>query len=234
LESGEKVVLAQAEPSDPRPLAAVGELAAAAAEQGRLSVQPLSAFLDTDERAALLRQAFAEGYPRIRLSIDSSAAPMLLSRAEEHLTFERTVDHLCQTNRVSFMCQADRRDTAKELQRVIVRVHATGLRQQTLHTHAAEQGVGLRGELDAGNAEVLELAVECAPKVSAGILRLDLSEVTFIDAAACGAILAGTRQFRSRGGRVILVDPQPEVLETLDLLEADADEGMVLLAVGAG
>jgi anti-anti-sigma factor len=63
--------------------------------------------------------------------------------------------------------------------------------------------------------------VQAATRVSE-MVRVDLRRVSFLSAGGCRALAVGTQQFRDRGGRVLLVAPQPVVERVLRLYGMEA------------
>ena len=153
----------------------------------------------------------------MRMSVGALAAATVLSSGH-YLTVERRMDELVRSLPVSALCQYARSVTTGPALRSAVGVHVAGVREAYFATRAGELGLVLRGEADAGNAEVLEAAVTAFTDVPPCVLSLDLAELTFIDVAACRALALGSRHLRASGGRVLLVAPPPPVERTLCLL----------------
>jgi len=61
------------------------------------------------------------------------------------------------------------------------------------------------------------------------VLWVDLSEVSYVDAGSCWRLDDATRGYRSSGGHVLLVAPQPPVELTMRMLEVDELPGMHLV-----
>ena len=60
-----------------------------------------------------------------------------------------------------------------------------------------------------------------------GELRLDVSELTFVDSSGLGTILAHARS-RNGAGPVVLVDPTAPVLRTFELMCLDQHPGIAV------
>jgi anti-anti-sigma factor len=162
-------------------------------------------------------RALAEGFPAVRMSAEASAAMTVLSPGE-YLSLEQRMAELVCTLPVSALCQYARSSTTGPVLRDAVGVHLPGIREAQLHTGTSELGLVLRGEVDDGNAEVLEVAVTAFTAVPPRVLCLDIAELTFVDIAACRALALGSWDFRASGGQVLLVAPVPPVERTLRLL----------------
>lgn len=87
-------------------------------------------------------------------------------------------------------------------------------------------GFKLSGELDLASARELRqvLLFDAAAR---GTLRLDLSELTFMDSSGLSAILDHARA-RNGAGPVVLVDPTPPVARVLELMSLDQHPGIVV------
>ncbi len=112
-------------------------------------------------------------------------------------------------------------------------MHLPGIREAYFATGAGELGLVLRGEVDAGNAEVLEAAVTATTDVPPCMLYLDLAQLSFVDVAACRALVRGSSDFRASGGQVLLVAPTPPVERTLRLLGLSDLQGFHLIGRNA-
>ena len=77
--------------------------------------------------------------------------------------------------------------------------------------------VHVQGELDIDSADALRDALEAAEKSVGTILRLDASDVTFLDSTALGVILASAQRMQERGARFELVCTSPSIRRILDM-----------------
>jgi anti-sigma B factor antagonist len=73
------------------------------------------------------------------------------------------------------------------------------------------------GELDIGSADALREVLDEAESAGPEILRVDASEVAFLDSTALGVILASAQRMAARGGRLELVCLSPAMRRILDL-----------------
>ena len=225
LDQGEKVIYTET-PNLPPAQSFLGVLeergvdVGAATAEGRLAVLPLAEFYPPEGQVTVIERALAEGFGRVRMSAEARAALTFVPE-RAYARFEATMNMLCRTRPVSALCQYDRRTTTGARLRETVAIHLFGVRQAGLRTGPDGPGIALAGQLDVANADTLAAALEAATKTGKRVVSLDLAAVEFLDAAACRALSTATRRFRDRGGRVLLVAPQPAVEQTLRLLELD-------------
>ena len=76
------------------------------------------------------------------------------------------------------------------------------------------------GELDLATAPVRRRAISDAR--GPVDVAVDLSGVTFVDAAGLSALLEGAKAVRSRGGELCLTSPSPMLRRMLRLLDLEA------------
>jgi anti-sigma B factor antagonist len=81
--------------------------------------------------------------------------------------------------------------------------------------------VAVGGELDLFTSP--QLKQRLADALDSGKLQLvvDLSETTFVDSSALGALIGALRRARERGGRLVLVSQGPEIARTMELTGLD-------------
>ena len=77
--------------------------------------------------------------------------------------------------------------------------------------------VQVRGELDMGSADALRRALDEAEASEVDVVRVDASEVAFLDSAALGVILGCAQRMNARGGRLELVCESPAIRRVLDM-----------------
>jgi anti-sigma B factor antagonist len=73
----------------------------------------------------------------------------------------------------------------------------------------------VRGELDLATADEFRIAGEQALSESAGSIRVELSEVTFMDSTGLGALIHLRNRAKPRP--VILANPQSQVVRVLEI-----------------
>ncbi|HEX9774310.1 MAG TPA: STAS domain-containing protein [Actinomycetota bacterium] len=81
--------------------------------------------------------------------------------------------------------------------------------------------VGVAGELDLLTAPSLRTRLIEAIDQGDVRLVLDLSHVSFLDSSGLGALIAGYKRVRERGGRLVLVATSRAVLNVLSLTGLD-------------
>jgi len=78
------------------------------------------------------------------------------------------------------------------------------------------------GELDLATAPALRRAIAGAGSPGPVELVVDLSGVSFVDAAGLGALLDGSEAVRRGGGDLCLTSPSPMLRRMLRLLDLEA------------
>ena len=72
-------------------------------------------------------------------------------------------------------------------------------------------------ELHAGNSAAFRTAARQALEAVHRVLDIDLAQTRFIDSGGLGALIALHKTMTTRGGRVRLLKPAPQVLQILEL-----------------
>lgn len=75
----------------------------------------------------------------------------------------------------------------------------------------------LSGRFDAAAKATVQTAIDEALKLGVDHLIINLAGVPFVDSAAIGLLALTHQKFRQNGGRVSLINPQPEVRLILDM-----------------
>ena len=87
--------------------------------------------------------------------------------------------------------------------------------------------VTLRGELDAYTTPALRLDLHrLVAEPTLSMLVIDLSNVTFLDSSALGAIVGALRVLRERGGELRIVKPQSAAARIFHQTGLDAVLGL--------
>jgi anti-anti-sigma factor len=176
--------------------------------------------------AARIDGALSEGYPSVRWGGDAATAWRVMPRSRHELT-EQATDELCAARPLSVLCVYRAPDPG-EVVRPLTRAHAAGVRGPLFHAVPVQDGLALAGELDAGNQETLRSLLEAATAgAAADPFVLDLRWVDFLDLPGARALLFGTLDHRSRGGRVLLQAPQPHVAQLIRLLGLHHEDGIL-------
>jgi len=78
--------------------------------------------------------------------------------------------------------------------------------------------VSMKGDIDLVNAEKLRLEVDKQlEKKQFHHLIINLEKVEFIDSSGLGAILGRYKKISATGGKIALINPQPQVMRILEL-----------------
>ena len=81
--------------------------------------------------------------------------------------------------------------------------------------------VSVDGELDVHTTSELEQALTTVLSRGGRNVVVDLAGLVFIDSTALAALLRAQSQFRSRGGRLLLVSEDRRILRTLEITGLD-------------
>ena len=77
--------------------------------------------------------------------------------------------------------------------------------------------VRVHGELDIGSADALRRALDEAEAKQVDVVRLDASDVGFLDSTALGVILSCAQRMTGRRGRLELLCTSPAIRRVLDM-----------------
>lgn len=98
--------------------------------------------------------------------------------------------------------------------------------------------VMLRGRLDIQGAATIDLQFSAVAGSRRGVV-VDMSQVTFLASIGIRVLVLGAKALQRRGGRLVLLSPQPDVEQVLevtgitDLLPIVRDEASAVAAVTA-
>jgi anti-anti-sigma factor len=232
LENDEKVLYTEpparaGQSSLPAVLRANGVDAAAAMDEGRLSVIPTPEFYPAEGQLPVVERALAEGYRGLRIAVEAKTALMFLTWPAL-MAAERGIDEVARARPLSAMCQYSRAPTVDGHLSDVVDRHMTGIGERLLSTSGDDGELVLAGEVDMSNEEVLAAALRAATSRAPDTFRLDLRQLGFLSAGGCRAIDEGTRQFRDASGIVLLVGPSEPVADALRLSGVARLDGMKL------
>ncbi len=76
----------------------------------------------------------------------------------------------------------------------------------------------LSGRFDAAAKQDVQHAIDEAMDTDASHLILNLAGVPLVDSAALGLLVVNHNKFKEKGGKLSLVNPQPEVRLILDMV----------------
>jgi anti-anti-sigma factor len=144
----------------------------------------------------------------------------------ELIDYEDRVDALLRESDTAALCQYDRgrfdlptmRDAERSHPLVLAeRDSAGGAPAELLVERGANGATVLRGEAEGRSCESLARSLEAA--IARGDdVRLDLSDLSYIGAAALRAIRDAAETLQARGGRLTLVSPRPVVKNVVTLM----------------
>ena len=193
---------------------------------------PLAGFQSPESRAGVVQEALAEGYRGVRLIVDASAALRVLP-GEGYGDIDRAIDRLCETHPVSALCHYDSTtDAATGLDDVAAPHVAGRIRDRQLFVTRDDDGLCLIGEVDVNNHRLLAATLRASTtgsEAGQATFRLDLSSLAFLSVGGARALAEGTRQYREKGGRVLLTRPPRVVERVLRTLGVDLMPGMELV-----
>lgn len=75
----------------------------------------------------------------------------------------------------------------------------------------------LTGRFDAAAKQEVQKAIDLAYETGSAHLILNLAGVPLVDSAALGLLALTHKKFKANGGKISLVNPQPEVRLILDM-----------------
>ena len=84
------------------------------------------------------------------------------------------------------------------------------------------------GEIDYGNVGSFKSAIDDAVRESPNGFVIDLSGVSYMDSAGVQAILSAYRGVRNADGSLALVVSHPNIIEILNIINADKFPGMYI------
>lgn len=188
-----------------------------------------AAAYSTAWQESAIEEALAEGYPTVRWSAEAETAWSVMTPSA-HADVEWATDELSHTRPVSILCQYPARLTPATLETVCA-MHGDGVRESLVQISPIPGGVALAGEVDVSNERILRsslMAAGASTAIGRGCFVVDLSRLTFLDAAGARAFLSATAAHRGSGGSVLLRAAQPVVARVLRLLDVDRAPGIGL------
>jgi anti-anti-sigma factor len=167
-----------------------------------------------------------EGFTRLRIAGEMGWAQTSSTDVRQLIEYEDRVDFLLRESGTAALCQYDRgrfdlptvRDAEHSHQLVLAeRDSAGGSPSELLIERGANGATVLRGEAEGRSCKSLVRSLETAIARSNDV-RLDLSDLSYIGAAALRAIRDAAETLQARGGRLTLVSPRPVVRNVVSLM----------------
>jgi ABC-type transporter Mla MlaB component len=188
---------------------------------------------------ALLQRALAQGYHGLGILIEADAVITATSR-DTHAEIETVLTDLCRDHPVSVLCLYDRsrdhdRDGAgiDHLDLAVAR-HPDGLHEQQLALRRDADTLQIDGEIDVTNLDVLGAALRALTHDNRSpTVRIDLTGVTFLAAAAARPLNRDTAPYRARGAHVE-IHATPHTTRILQLLDIHTLPQLHLTAIRPG
>jgi hypothetical protein len=193
-------------------LSARGFAVERALEDKHLEFVGLEDLLQVGTSDGLIGRALHDGeHAGVRLAVRGDAFASSVS-AEEYLAVEQRLADLCHVRRVSALCQFDARTTQDDALAQTLELHPDWVFEGDLNLRRRGHVILVEGVLDTLDGEVLVRALD---RMTRGLsieepLALDLRAIDALTAGAGEAVIAGTRRFRDRGGRVRCGSPPGE------------------------
>ena len=227
-------------------LALCGVDAGRAAREGALSQLDPPRFYPTLGQVALVEEMLETGRPGLRLAADAEAALGYLGEAG-YRRVEQEMEYLCAARPVTLLCQL-RADTTGGQEPVpslpaVIDAHPQALHGGCVTISRDCGGVRLVGELDRGCSGLVEAVLGRAARraarrvarrggkdcgSAAKMVVVDVSGLDFMDVAGFRALLAGTEQWRERGGILVLAGARGTARRVIEII-GGKDRGDVIL-----
>jgi anti-anti-sigma regulatory factor len=177
-----------------------------------------------------------DGYPGLRLAVDMSWALRPIAGVEQLPDFEGTVSSLLSGGTVSMLCQYDRERFDPVTLASVTALHNRSVAAATYYQDAvlricrqyAPPGIRLAGEMDYHAEEPLSLALAEALRLD-GTITINMSDLTFIDAACMRLIVTAARSLPTP--RSIVLECAPAIASRFVLFGATDVAGLSVRAV---
>jgi anti-anti-sigma factor len=202
-----------------------------ATRDGRLLQVPMETLYSPRAPELITARAQADGFAAVRVASLATDAMGLLGR-EFLVAFEGELAQASRGGPFSALCQYDPLSAGEWLTKVSG-LHPLSGSGSPFFAIPGDGAIMLFGEVDATNSEAMDQAIEEATRLATDELRVDLAGVELLSAAGCRAILHGTRDFRDRGGRVVLVGQRSVVRRVLELLQVGRVSGVDVVDEGS-
>ena len=147
---------------------------------------------------------------------------------ETHGAVEAVLTDLCRDHPVSVLCVYDRDGDGRAHPHLSVGRHPGGVAEAQAHLSRTGEVLRLEGEFDTSNTDVLGAALREAEAAAPERIRVDLSGVGFLSAAAARTLAAETAAYRAGGGRVEVRDAAGHPRRVLRMLRSSGVRGLDL------
>ncbi len=215
-------------------LVACGLPVEGALREKRLEIVPLEDLLQLDISGGLIdRSLTSEAYPAVRMAIRGDGVRDLVD-PPQHQEVEQALGRLSHQRRLSVLCQYDGRTTQGDDLVRVLDLHPDWIYEADLSVHRRQNVLQIGGVLDSLDGEVLTRSLDRMTRnlPTDRVLALDLREVTGLTVGACRALLAGSKHFRDRGGRVSCGVPPGQPGQLLRTLLHNEDTSFQLFDTG--
>ena len=85
---------------------------------------------------------------------------------------------------------------------------------------SSRQTVALAGRLDIETSPSLDAEVQRILATQVEVIVFDLSDLNYISSAGLGALFRAQKAMKTRSGRALIVNPQPQVQKVFDIVKA--------------
>jgi anti-anti-sigma factor len=199
---------------------------------GQLEVRPLfdvygrHGALEPAAQVEVLRRArdgaLAGGATGLRIAAEISGLVRGGPRWQRSVqTYERDVCELFDGPHLTALCLYDAALDGGLIGPITVLhpIHRRVGKRAAVHLRSHGQGLALHGELDLMDAEDILAALSGIAEATDRDMRLDLSELTFLDVAGARSLVLAAHSFASHGHRLQLVHARPIVRRCLNLFD---------------
>jgi anti-anti-sigma factor len=207
-----------------------GPLFRSAAATGQLLILPASEFYPPGKVEGLADAARKDGYAGVRM-IGEAVTALALLGPRGYQRLENDFEALTLRSRTGVWCIYDPDRVPAELTCGHAHLHRDGVQSAMFRLTSSARSAHLTGELDSTLAGIVEAALHDLLSHLPGLhLTLEISGLTFCDAAGARALLSGTAAARARGVTIWLMRPTGAVRRVLALTGVPEADGLEVVA----
>jgi anti-anti-sigma factor len=207
-----------------------GPLFRGAAATGQLLILPANEFYPPGKVEDLADAARKDGYAGVRM-IGEAVTALALLGPRGYQRLEDDFEALTLRAGTGVWCIYDPDQVSADLTCGHAQLHRDGVQSAVFRLTSTPRSVHLTGELDSTLAGIVEAALHDLLSHLPGLrLTLDISELTFCDAAGARALLTGTAAARARGVTIWLMRPTGAVSRVLALIGVTDVDGLEVVA----